>query len=127
MDSSKQILVIEDNRDVLKAIVSILEYLGYRSKGRSRFKETDIEKINDKETGMIILDAVLADTDGRTLVRRIKNEPAIRRIPVMMMSAYPGLEKSSLEAGADDFLQKPFGLDVLTQKVEQHLGLSASV
>lgn len=119
MDKINKIVVIEDNQDVLEAIVSILEYSGYSSKGFTRFTENAFEDLESEPISMIILDVMLSGSDGRDLARKFKNNEKTRNVPILMISAYPNVESSVLKAGADDFLQKPFGLEDLTQKVEQ--------
>lgn len=120
-DKSQNILVIEDNADMLEGIISILEYSGYQPEGTTRFDETLREKLKDNHYGLIILDLMLSGSDGRDLAREFKSSEETNRVPILMISAYPNVEESVREAGADDFLQKPFGLDELIQKVEGQL------
>lgn len=87
MDSFKKILVVEDNQDVLEALVSILEYSGYHSWGVTRLSDTDFGQLQDEPPGLIILDVMLSGVDGRDLVRRFKNSRATRRVPILMISA----------------------------------------
>lgn len=117
----RNVLVIEDNRDVLDGILNILEYAGYQPKGMTRFSENLFEKMQSEPLGLIILDVMLSGNDGRDLARRFKNSAETREVPILMISAYTNVENSAREAGADDFLQKPFGMDELIQKIEQYL------
>lgn len=121
MDNKRKILVIEDNKDVLDSIMSILEYSGYASKGLTRFNESMFEMLNTERFSLIILDVMLSGNDGRELVEKFKTRQATKDVPIIMISAYPNVEYSARMAGADGFIQKPFGIDDLLDKVEEHV------
>lgn len=115
------ILIIEDNQDVLNAITSILDYYGYPSISLTRFSEDIFGRLKSEKISLIILDVMLSGNDGRNLVRIFKERRETKGVPIVMISAYPNLELSVKKAGADDFIQKPFGIDELIQKVEHHI------
>ena len=120
-NNPRNILVIEDNKDVLEAITSILEYSGYQPIGLTRFSEEVFDNLNSEEVSLIILDVMLSGYDGRDLAKRLKNREETREVPIVMISAYPNIEASVREAGADGFIQKPFGIDDLIREIEQYL------
>ena len=120
-NNPRNILVIEDNKDVLEAITSILEYSGYQPIGLTRFSEEVFDDLNSEEVSLIILDVMLSGYDGRDLAKRLKNREETREVPIVMISAYPNIEASVREAGADGFIQKPFGIDDLIREIEQYL------
>ena len=119
-DKITNILVIEDNPGVLEGITSILEYSGYSSQGEMRFNESIFRQLKAGRFDLIILDVMLSGADGREIARRLKRSEATKHVPILMMSAYHNIEDSVREAGADDFLSKPFGIDELLQKVERN-------
>ncbi len=122
----RSIVVIEDNKDVLEAITSILEYSGYRPIGLTRFSEEVFDSLNSEEVGLIILDVMLSGYDGRDLAKRLKSKKETREVPIVMISAYPNIESSVREAGADGFIQKPFGIDDLIREIEQYIRKNGS-
>jgi DNA-binding response OmpR family regulator len=75
------------------------------------------------DVDLVILDIVLADADGIEVCRRLKGNPATSHVPVLMVTAMSGemVQRSSIDAGADGYLMKPFGLDDFLQKVRLHL------
>lgn len=120
-NNQQNILVIEDNKDVLDGIMSLLEFCGYQHEGVTQFNKEVFEKLKAGAYSLIILDMMLSGSDGRDLAREFKSSEETREVSILMISAYPEVEASAKKAGADDFLQKPFGLDELRQKVEQYL------
>ena len=117
----RNILVIEDDQNVLEAIMGILEYSGYQPRGVTRFNEGVFKQLQTDSVGLIILDVMLSGDDGRDLAVKLKSSEKTQRVPILMISAYPEIEPSVMKAGADGFIQKPFGIDELMQKVEQYV------
>lgn len=115
------ILIIEDNQDVLDAMINILEYSGYSSKGLTRFNDSIFEKLKKERFSLIILDVMLSGVDGRDLVKKFKEASETKDIPILMISAYPNVEYSAKMAGADAFIQKPFGIDDLVEEVDKYV------
>jgi DNA-binding response OmpR family regulator len=115
------ILVIEDNLYLLEGLIGILSFYNYRVQGIAHHQEVDVEMLCARPPDLIILDAMLGGADGRDLAKEFKAREPVRQVPILMMSAQPGIEKSAREAGADDFLPKPFELDELINKIQAHL------
>lgn len=119
----REILVVEDDSHILDAIGYVLGDEGYSviKAEKGNFIEklfTDGEKLPD----LIILDLRLADGDGRDICKKLKSHKTLKKIPVIMISAFPNVKDSSLAAGADDFLAKPFEVEELLKKVYNFLG-----
>lgn len=70
---------------------------------------------------LIILDVLLSGKDGRELVKHLKRQEETKHIPVMMLSAHPSAKESVREAGAQDFVAKPFDIDVFLTKIATYL------
>ena len=67
---------------------------------------------------------LLSGADGRVICKNLKAEDETRHIPIIMVSAHPSAGRSIREAGADEFLEKPFEMEALLNKVAKHLALS---
>jgi len=113
---AKKILVIDDEPDILEMVQVMLEDAGYLV--------IVVEKNITVETlaasvlpDAIVLDMVLSGKDGRTFAKHWKSQEETRQIPILMLSAYPSAEQEAREAGADDFLAKPFEIDELLKKI----------
>jgi DNA-binding response OmpR family regulator len=117
MDRKLSILVVEDNPDLA---ANLIDYLGARGHivdsagdGNAGFRLA-----SEREFDVILLDLILPGMDGITLCRRLREE-AGRATPILMLTARDSLEDkiTGLEAGADDYLVKPFALREVAARV----------
>ena len=91
------------------------------SKGYRVSMKTNTEKIEaaiaELDPDLILMDMLLSGSDGREVCRQLKANPAVSSISLIMLSAYPQAQAECLAAGADDFIEKPFDMKVLLEKV----------
>jgi CheY-like chemotaxis protein len=117
---SKQILVVDDDEDILVFLQALLEDEGYIVTTTS--KGEYVEKLhNGGFPDLIVLDVLLSGKDGRAIAKQLKSQEDTKHIPILMMSAHPSAEQTAREAGAEDFLPKPFDVDVLLTKIANYL------
>lgn len=119
---TKQILVVDDDLDILDALEWMLEDAGYQVQTSDRGDSA--ENLRDDARGLpdlIILDVLLSGKDGRAICKLLKSQPDTQDIPIVMVSAHPSAAGSIRASGADDFVAKPFDIDVLLSAVERHL------
>lgn len=116
---NKTILVVDDDLDILESLQTILEFADYRV--ITTQKGSMVERISEEHNvDLILLDMLLSGSDGRDVVKSLKaHEDKVSSIPVIMLSAHPYAEKMARESGADDFVAKPFDMDVLLGRVER--------
>ena len=109
-DMNRRMLVADDDPAILRLIATILEKDDYTvvavRDGREAYKILQ----TDANFTAAILDVVMPHISGPELVRYMKSEERLKRIPVMMMTAEqdPKLSSDSFSAGAVVFLPKPF-------------------
>lgn len=114
-----KILLVDDNEDLLKITQLILKAQGYETVLATSIEEAS-RKIKIHQPALILLDVcICAQDDGRAYCRQLKEEAATKDIRIILMSGneYDGPEI----AAADDFLQKPFDVTELTDKVAKQL------
>ena len=116
---AKKILVVDDDPDILEFLQVALKEEGYVV-GVSDKGEYLEQLRNGGLPDFILLDVLLSGKDGREIVKFLKNQDETRHIPVLMFSAHPSAEQTAREAGADDFIAKPFDIDVLLRKIERY-------
>lgn len=116
----KKILVVDDEEPILDALAMLLEEEGYVVETTTRGEETR-KKIDAFHPDVILLDILLAGSDGRDICRCLKHDGKTKSIPIIMIAAHPHIMKESEQCGADDFLPKPFDIHDLLHKVTQHL------
>lgn len=115
--AKKNILVIEDNHAILDVITLILESEAFNVAGLNKGADF-IGHVHEFNPDVIIMDIMLPDTDGRLLLKEIKDTASTQHIPVLMISARYNANNYSLDGiEADDFMAKPFNIDELMDKI----------
>jgi DNA-binding response OmpR family regulator len=115
-----KILVIDDDTAILEAVQVFLDSEGYAIK-----TSTDglivLEEPLTYMPDLILLDLLLSGKDGRKVVQQLRHQPQTKDIPVIIMSAHTVRAEDALMAGAQEFLPKPFDIDVLIKLVQKYL------
>lgn len=113
------ILVAEDNEDILKFLETVL-LPHYDVKKASSGREA-IEKTTKYLPDLIITDIMMPGIDGYGLCKKLKENNKLADIPVIVLTAKDNdaTRKSFLALGVDDYLTKPFDIDLLNTKVSQ--------
>jgi len=112
----KKILVIDDEPHMVMMIKSRLEANNYEVISASNGKE-GLEKIPQEKPDLIIVDVLMPEMDGYTFVRKLKI--ANDEIPIIVLTAKPGMADLFAEEGITDYLYKPFETEELLSTVEQ--------
>jgi DNA-binding response OmpR family regulator len=119
-----RVLVVDDDHDCRLLLSTIAAQTGY-----------DVDAVADGDMALltlrarppdlVLLDAYLPGQDGFQVCRSIKGNPATQRTPVIILTAFSSVEarEMSLEAGADEFVSKPFRAEVLVELMEQLLAI----
>jgi DNA-binding response OmpR family regulator len=115
----KKILVAEDDKAIIEVVKIILENDGYEVLTADQ-GERVYKTIEEQSPDMILLDIWLFGEDGGKIAKTIKSKPHMKHIPLVMMSANNETEKITKEAGADDFLLKPFNIEDLLYMVKKY-------
>lgn len=112
-----RIFVIDDDKDLLKVVKSLLTKRGFNVSVYSDWELADRD-IKIYEPQLILLDVFLAGIDGFEVCQKLKSNFATRHIPVLIFSAYPRVAETAIfEYGANDFISKPFEVNELIRKV----------
>ncbi|MDB9376040.1 hybrid sensor histidine kinase/response regulator [Nodularia sphaerocarpa] len=124
-----RILAVDDTRDNLILVQTILESEGYEidlvADGL-----TALQQIEQSPPDLILLDVMMPGIDGYEVTRRIRNNPVLNvsYIPILLITAFhQSSVVEGLDAGADDFIRKPFDTDELLARVRSLLRLKHSL
>lgn len=118
----KTVLIIDDDSAVLDAYRFALEEAGYGVVTASSGEE-GLELARRKLPDLILSDIHMPGTDGRSVLRAIREDPSLCNRQVVLMTGNPtqATPRVGMELGADDFLVKPFGFEELTRCVAARL------
>jgi DNA-binding response OmpR family regulator len=113
-----KILVIEDNVDILKNVTDFLDLRGFTT-DCAEDGLTGLHLAATQDFDLIILDLMLPGIDGLTLCQRLRRD-AKNRTPIIMLTAKDSIQDklAGFEAGADDYLVKPFDLSELKARID---------
>lgn len=113
------IYIVEDDINIREIETFSLKNSGYQIKDFGCAADF-YEKMKQKLPNLIILDVMLPDEDGLSIVKQLRSNPESRKIPVIMVTAKTTeLDKvKGLDMGADDYLTKPFGVMELISRVK---------
>ncbi|WP_299015663.1 phosphate regulon transcriptional regulator PhoB [uncultured Photobacterium sp.] len=105
----RRILVVEDEAPIREMLCFVLEQKGYEAVEAEDF-DSALEKIVEPYPELILLDWMLPGGSGINLLKHLKRDEMTRKIPVVMLTARGEEEDKvrGLEAGADDYITKPF-------------------
>lgn len=113
------IYIVEDDKNISEIESFSLKNAGHQTvefpDGRSFYKE-----LTEKKPDLILLDIMLPDEDGLSILRKIREKRETKRIPVIMVTAKTTeIDKvKGLDNGADDYMTKPFGVMELVSRVK---------
>jgi len=117
----KKIMVIDDNPDILLALQGMLEDAGYIVEMSEQIQNKFLAMCDTSDLpDILLLDMLLSGQNGLEIIKQLKSQNSTKHIPIILFSAYPSAEEDARRAGADDFIAKPFDIDVLLAKIEQH-------
>jgi DNA-binding response OmpR family regulator len=122
---AKTILVVDDEADIRKMLSRLLGKAGYRVIEADRGVQA-LRLVKEHHPDLIVLDAMLPEVHGFDIARRIKGSRRYGNVPIVMVSAvYRGwryAEDLRGSLGVDDFIEKPFTLQDILQRIEKRLG-----
>lgn len=122
-----RILAVDDIRDNLILVQTILESEGYKIDLASDGIKA-LRQVEQSPPDLILLDVMMPGIDGYEVTRRIRQNPAISYIPILLITAFhESSVVEGLDAGADDFIRKPFDTDELLARVRSLLRLKHSL
>jgi two-component system, sensor histidine kinase and response regulator len=124
-----RILAVDDTRDNLILVQTILESEGYEIE-LAEDGLTALQHIEQSPPDLILLDVMMPGIDGYEVTRRIRNNPKLNStyIPILLITAFhQSSVVEGLDAGADDFIRKPFDTDELLARVRSLLRLKHSL
>ena len=115
---AKRILVVEDEAPIREMLCFVLEQKGYETVEAEDFAD-GLAKVREPYPELIVLDWMMPGGSGIQFIKQLKQDEMTRQIPVVMLTARGEEEDKvrGLEAGADDYITKPFSPKELTARL----------
>ncbi len=125
-ESAASILVVDDQTANLQTVGTLLSTMGYDVMSATSADQA-LQRLAARTPDLILLDMMMPGVNGLDLCRRLKAKPAWEEIPVIFLSAAGEvpLITAALEAGAVDYITKPFHRAELLSRIRTHLDLKA--
>lgn len=113
------LLIIEDNEELAKLLCDFLKREGY-SVFHALTGEEGLAFLEKNQVQLVLLDIMLPNIDGFGVCKQIRQQ---KNLPIIIISARVGKEDkiAGLDLGADDYIEKPFDIDVLLAKIKSNL------
>jgi DNA-binding response OmpR family regulator len=118
---NRSIWVVDDEPLIRAAVIAVLTELGYETRGFANAEELYIELVNGQERPeLLVLDQMLPDEDGATIVRSLREREEYRDIPIMFLTAVTEEQADRLEDLAP-VVRKPFDFRDFVAAIEETL------
>ena len=113
------IYCVEDEKNIRELLIYTLETTGFSARGMANSKELK-DALKEELPDLILLDIMLPGEDGYSILERLKASSETKNIPVIMVTAKEAEydKVRGLEAGADDYITKPFGMMEFVARVK---------
>jgi CheY-like chemotaxis protein len=121
------ILVADDDALMIRSLQIILRAAGFNVVGVAD-GQAALEQIQIQKPQLVILDVMMGRMNGLDACRAIKADPKLRDVLVFLLTAraMPNERQQGLDAGADEYITKPFANSELVARVRQALGVKAA-
>ncbi|STX38538.1 response regulator [Legionella feeleii] len=120
MDSNQDItiLIVEDSPTQYVTLSYLLEKQGYQYIVKTNGKEA-LQTVEQQKPDLIISDVFMPEMDGFELCKIIKDDKELKNIPIILMTSVEGVDEigKGLEAGADNFIYKPYQPEFLLNRI----------
>src|SRR2546423_11895980 len=127
VNATPTILIVDDTPQNIRLLDAVLSPQGYRVAAAGSGRE-GLAKMSSENPALVLLDIVMPDLSGLEVCRRIRENPATRLLPVVMLTSSGDQDKASaIEAGADDFIERPFNQSELLARGRLLLPIQTSL
>ena len=118
MENEKaKILIIDDDPGIGEMLKTLLEFNDYTARVTDKPLQAR-EIIMEYAPDIVLLDVRLSGVDGTEVCANLKQDKEVNKVPIIMMSALTGADKTCEKAGAQGFISKPFDMEDLLEKIK---------
>lgn len=116
-----RILIVDDMSTMRRVIKSILGQLGYTNLEEAENGKEALSKLSHEQYDFVMTDWNMPEMDGLELVKAIRQDPKLKDLPVLMVTAEAKKENvlEALKSGVNNYIVKPFTAETLKEKIEK--------
>jgi two-component system chemotaxis response regulator CheY len=119
VDLAMPILIVDDYNTMVRIIRNLLKQLGFQNVDDASDGSVALQKLHQKKYGLVISDWNMEPMTGYDLLKEVRGDPALGKIPFIMVTAESKTENviAAKRAGVDNYIVKPFNAQTLQQKI----------
>jgi two-component system chemotaxis response regulator CheY len=120
LNPSMSVLLVDDSKPMINIIRGLLQHLGINDVDDANDGAAALAKMRSKRYGLVISDWNMVPMSGYELLRELRNDPALKRTPFIMVTSESKTENviAAKKAGVDNYIVKPFNAHTLKAKIE---------
>ena len=124
VDMQMNILIVDDYKTMLRIIRNLLKQLGFNNVDEATDGSMALQKLRDKDYGLVISDWNMEPMTGIQLLREVRADSKLKALPFIMITAESKTENvvAAKEAGVNNYIVKPFNAATLKTKLSSVLG-----
>ena len=124
VDMKMHILIVDDYKTMLRIVRNLLKQLGFDNVDEAADGSTALQKLREKNFGLVISDWNMEPMTGLQLLREVRSDVKLKNMPFIMVTAESKTENvvAAKEAGVNNYIVKPFNAATLKQKIASVIG-----
>jgi len=121
VDQNMKILVVDDFSTMRRIVKNLLRQIGYANIEEAEDGAQAYSKLKNGGFGFVVSDWNMPNMDGLDLLKKVRSDPELKDLPVLMVTAEAEKEKviTAIQAGVNNYIVKPFTGEVLKDKMDK--------
>ena len=123
IDQNMKILVVDDFSTMRRIVKNLLRQIGYANIDEAEDGAQAYSKLKNGGYNFVVSDWNMPNMDGLDLLRKVRSDPDLKDLPILMVTAEAEKEKviTAIQAGVNNYIVKPFTGEVLKEKMDKIL------
>lgn len=120
-EKNMKVLVVDDFSTMRRIVKNLLRQNGYTNIEEAEDGEQAYSKLQGGSFGFVISDWNMPNMDGLELLKKVRSDPALKDLPILMVTAEAEKDKviTAIQAGVNNYIVKPFSGEVLKEKMDK--------
>ena len=120
-DLKMKILVVDDFSTMRRIVKNLLRQLGYEHIDEAEDGKQAFSKLQNGDYGFVVSDWNMPNMDGLELLKKVRSDPNLKELPILMVTAEAEKEKviTAIQAGVNNYVVKPFTGEILKEKMDK--------